>query len=95
MTTKHTPGPWGFGLGDNESQEICAETGEHICTVEQYPIKENALLIAAAPELLDALEHLASEAWQLRKGDVKKDYHLLVAHNAALKAIRKAKGSEQ
>jgi len=51
-----------------------------------------AALISAAPELLDALEHLASEAWQLRTGNVKKDYHLLVAHSAAIKAIRKAKG---
>jgi hypothetical protein len=100
-TNKHTTGPWGVdGNAIVASKPFRAELEggypDTVCEMNSsvYPesTTANAALISAAPELLDALEHLASEAWQLRKGNVKKDYHLLVAHNAAIKAIRKARG---
>ena len=90
MTEKHTLGPWGLGLGDNESQDVCTETGEHICTVEQYPIKENALLIASAPDLLKALKIIANSEEQ--HGDtVVCDFETL--QGVARAAIAKAKGA--
>ena len=61
--TAHTPGPWNFG---RTSLDVYApETGKHIATAhlplgwlsEERAIAEaNARLIAAAPDLLAALE---------------------------------------
>lgn len=57
---KHTPGPWRVGqkaqirtAGDYFDQEIVSFTGQ------QFPaetVEANARLIAAAPEMLDALD---------------------------------------
>jgi glutamate-1-semialdehyde aminotransferase len=92
MTTKHTPGPWGLGLGNDECQDICTEQGEHICTVAYYPIKENAALISAAPELLEALESLLEQVEALRwTGDIKEQAESKQCKQAH-DAIRKAKG---
>ena len=48
---KHTPGPWNI----HYSKEIVSENGEYICGL---PWSTNARLIAAAPDLLEALELL-------------------------------------
>ena len=65
MNAKHTPGPWAIGLQvDNERAQIITADGEHLCYVEQYPVLPNARLIAAAPDLLAALE-----AAQNQRGD--------------------------
>ena len=58
MSTKHTPGPWKHvavsggwdGVADSHGNEICR-------LVLNEPA--NATLIAAAPELLQALDHAA------------------------------------
>lgn len=66
MNTKHTPAPW---ITDTENQFIFSEGKSEtepniICrffgmTEENYPNSEaNAKLIAAAPELLEALKEL-------------------------------------
>lgn len=52
--------------------------------------KANAALIAAAPDLLAALEGLRRELRQHIKLDVKKHYSLMVWDAAAGQAIRKA-----
>lgn len=50
-----------------------------------------ARLIAAAPELLEALTGLLEEMWvHIGKPDVRKHYHLMVREEAARAAIRKA-----
>lgn len=62
-TTKHTPGPW---IVDENNATIFAndsrwEDPTAICKVDTLPGEEtdaNARLIAAAPELLEALESL-------------------------------------
>lgn len=64
--SKHTPAPWGYQGGDNASAEVnIGETTANIDRADkntgQYVISRdemeaNAKLIAAAPELLEALE---------------------------------------
>jgi hypothetical protein len=99
---KHTPWPWreheGFIIGrfnsDNEIHDICdprcapADDADTICEMNA-----NTLLIAAAPELLDALECfmvLYEQGQLVIKGDDGNDP--IVA--AALKAIAKATGEQ-
>ena len=67
MTAQHTPGPWseneGFIVGP-DFETICdprclPPTAENIVTMEA-----NARLIAAAPDLLEALEAICKHATQ-------------------------------
>jgi hypothetical protein len=61
--TTHTPGPWDYRFSEmlrNPSQEQCeifAPDGTAIlrCAANRYRFLANARLIAAAPELLEAL----------------------------------------
>ena len=68
MKTKHTPGPWWY---ENETAQICANhplDEQYIARIydadsvhsETLPQEANAKLIAAAPELLDIVQYLAS-----------------------------------
>lgn len=68
MTTKHTPGPWATHLVDETvvviprrplPQQISALGLSEVADDEDYA---NALLIAAAPELLEALSVLYAVA---------------------------------
>lgn len=68
MSTKHTPAPWEYQGGDNASVEVNIgettanidrqdkNTGQYVISREE--MEANAKLIAAAPELLEALEEL-------------------------------------
>ena len=70
MKTKHTPGPWTFdGVGSHFSvfvRDYQEDDNGDICQVNEpqnYPDEEakaNAQLIAAAPEMLEELEHALS-----------------------------------
>jgi hypothetical protein len=57
--SKHTPGPWTF---DNGIEFICTDTSPYgewavaKVNIVRAEAKANARLIAAAPELLDALK---------------------------------------
>lgn len=57
---KHTPGPWNVAKTTFGQTIIDAPSiGEIVCRVEEWSEKQdeaNARLIAAAPELLDALK---------------------------------------
>jgi hypothetical protein len=55
MSNKHTPGPWSI----NERAQVVAADGGHIAYVECAPVIANARLVAAAPELLEALQLIA------------------------------------
>lgn len=65
MTSKHTPGPW--MVGETLRAESLAVIGDGDSVVCEFPcrlgaaVDADARLIAAAPELLEALEELA--AW--------------------------------
>ncbi len=57
MTEQHTPGPWWFAQVDYEGNCI-AGAGNHEFTVELT--RPDARLIAAAPNMLKALEAVAA-----------------------------------
>lgn len=92
MTTKHTPGPWKSEMG---GRQIFAPGKKHIATAHyggQVPVEvdeseSNALLIAAAPELLAALEGILA-AFEFYKEPEK-----IAAAEAARAAIAKATNS--
>lgn len=59
QTDKHTPGPW--HVDDAGRDTYVTSDHEHICRLEGNTLsadKANARLIAAAPELLDALQKI-------------------------------------
>ena len=67
MSAQHTPGPWRVGPVDDtrivsvkHDEEIAIASGDYD-SPEGWPIMEaNARLIAAAPDLLDALQKLCA-----------------------------------
>ncbi len=76
MNTKHTPGPWKYiawhgqhGVHDAMDNDVCETFGEDA--------EANARLIAAAPELLEALMRLDA-------------YHSLMVSSVDRQAIRDA-----
>ena len=83
--TKHTPGPWQVGHVDTQSVRadglLVATTA---CQRKEW--QANTRLIAAAPELLAALEGLLSCCQSGEWADI------VAAHEKALAAIKKAKG---
>ncbi|MFU2053310.1 hypothetical protein [Bordetella hinzii] len=116
MTTKHTPGPWKVfdSMVYGDTYGIDGEDGTAVVyygyrdTKNGIPKKADARLIAAAPELLEALEKRAqadAAYAQLAMSDVTPDTHeqLLqqiedaeeAAKDAARAAIAKAKGEQQ
>ena len=82
MNTKHTPGPWSYEWSDYggydcmwsvhtvdgpDGEEIAQMHAMHPLTHDRDETQEaNARLIAAAPEMLAALEHVRGEigAWK-------------------------------
>jgi hypothetical protein len=94
----HTPGPWVVEgeSGNNGEAEVIVSDKRTICWTacslnedDDFTSDEdraNALLIAAAPELLAALKRLTRHA----DGDLLPRSHRSEALNAALDAIKKA-----
>lgn len=77
MTTKHTPGPWevlpdGFRVYRIQREREDIKDLTHICHTAHnnkertYEARANAILIAAAPELLAALEAVKSRLAMLQ-----------------------------
>lgn len=89
--SKHTPGPWKVGPHIDDSVHGCGfiveSGGPNICITDYDDATDmaNAPLIAAAPELLEALEKWVAWAEQNHEND-------LVIYSAAVDAIAKAKG---
>lgn len=92
----HTPGPWGIDLDDDwvdihdSEDDLIARMWMHPYPRNLQDIEDNARLIAAAPELLDAVERLEAgvRLWTSR-GVSDEDM------KAAQAAIAKAKGEAQ
>lgn len=74
---KHTPGPWGIGEEHESKVDIINKDGKTIATAKpagglwcDKEMKENAKLIAAAPEMYEILEtifyngaHMSNQEW--------------------------------
>lgn len=106
MSAQHTPGPWIIGDENNSHAQVCigatdmtadmsresSYTGQMVMSREE--MLANARLIAAAPDLLEALD----KVWPFLQED---DGHganapaYQSAINAARAAIAKAKGGNQ
>lgn len=93
MKTKHTPGPWAAHVNEiTETYEVQAPKApmghSHICNTDSLNVshdtkRANASLIAAAPEMLEALEYLVNEV----RMDISPARNVWI-----LKLIAKAKG---
>jgi hypothetical protein len=89
--SKHTPGQWYWDFDRDGKASLRSDTsGEPIMDEGQCPSIEDRCLIAAAPDLLEALESLADD--YLRKDGLGFD---LLASTKMFAAIRKAKGESQ
>lgn len=91
----HTQGPW--YVEERNPGEYDITTGENgqdlaflLDGINTNP-EANAWLIAAAPDLLEALEGLV-KAIDLSHLNIREHFSLLNYHAASLKAIAKAKG---
>lgn len=56
--SKHTPGPWTFEAGGHGNCGMIVGKTSVVCDFVDDPKEADARLIAAAPELLEALEEL-------------------------------------
>jgi hypothetical protein len=105
MSTSFTPGPWFVFDGahlDNGPGAFCigdapeSAMANILCSRHQWPEKEhemraNARLIAAAPELLQALQAIVA----LDDGDSPDLWHFDAEFKAGIEAIAKATGEQQ
>ena len=91
MNTKHTPGPWTIdGLHISGNGYSIAHINSHRTTEG----RANADLIAAAPELLEALENLLDAVRQNIDGKPPTaDQIFEIGGHAAVAAIAKATGA--
>jgi hypothetical protein len=86
---KHTPGPWMYIPDDGlQCAALTAKTG-WICDFASDPSAANALLIAAAPDLLAELQNIANA--NTSDWDDPADFKAW-AQNRARYTIRKATG---
>lgn len=99
--TQHTPGPWKIGTpGPNGCYTIGTEKGGLMTAIIAHSIREpkeeqeakaNARLVAAAPDMLEALElYLKSEGntdWARKKRSIRQN----MVYDTAQAALAKAK----
>ena len=96
MTASHTPGPWTYWPKSAYPDGVISQdaTTTHIAVPVFHPdvnrTTANARLIAAAPDLLEALKTLQRQALQ---GNVRGDEWMDEALELTRAAIAKAKGA--
>ena len=102
MSNSHTPGPWSVSVS-GEFADTAYVRAAHWGTVAtvglshnlphwDVPQRANAILISAAPDLLEALEDLfGADMEHVLMGDGKEDQIMAIAK--ARQAITKATGS--
>lgn len=85
MTTKHTPGPWYESkTGNHQGLVIAEKTGAKVAVTYD---KADASLVAAAPNLLEALTALLECCYDIERND-----ETVAAVSAAWAAIHEAQG---
>lgn len=97
MKTEHTPGPWDVRYYDNNGQAVVSAEHIEIATCWHHCVgsieKEmhaNARLIAAAPDLLVALQDV--DALWMHHSIAHGDGKISPLHEQVIAAIAKAKG---
>lgn len=93
MKTQHTPGPWifdadNYNLTNKKGEIVFGEDGSQDMRLIS-PSKENARLIAAAPDLLEALEKMI---WILDLNELPSGQGIQKAFFDAKKILKKARG---
>lgn len=90
MTTQHTPGPWSIRTGGGQPIEVIPPINIRgtICELDN---EANARLIAAAPELLEALTALLT-CTELNMDDMEQETRELIGQAQAV--ILKATGDK-
>lgn len=87
--SKHTKGPWGIRITETGPWSVFNADGNWIAVTTRKQWKDedkaNARLIAAAPDLLEALEYMVNVCPAIDPDGEE-------AHNRAADAIAKAKG---
>lgn len=95
MSGGHTPGPWTV----NPSQLVKGPSGGTVADVRYKNGKHDARLIAASPDMLDALESaqalLNPMSGFVKRGDAKAQKHLEDRRDMIRAALAKAKGEAQ
>jgi hypothetical protein len=86
---KHTPGPWRYDYAPGFCGELLAANGTTLAEFVSEPSEANARLIAAAPELLEALQGLLRG---IANGPDEANAAMLVAK--ARDAVNKATGEK-
>jgi hypothetical protein len=90
---KHTPGPWNVSFCDDD--EVRSDDGRLLCVTVPLGFdveeKANARLIAAAPELLAALQ----EIYRMGMSEFQHSGHMIArCKGIAFEAIARAGGAE-
>jgi hypothetical protein len=90
---QHTPGPWkAYGVMVKDTPDTLGGMARIEMPQGEFAFCTNhadAALIAAVPDLLEALK-LLTQAIDLGTLNIRKDFHLINAHACATKAIAKA-----
>lgn len=94
----HTPGPWAATVMHGESRSIIAVMADgptQVATMREGSFAD-ARIIAAAPDLLAALERIANHEWRAdrRKRGMIDVFEVETLARIARAAIAKAKGRE-
>ena len=91
MTVKHTTGPWNVPF--REFTKIKAANGAHIATCHKLTnlvnLEANSRLIAAAPDLLDALKTIIEVIGNTEYGEIDRKLAVKDARAAIAKATYK------
>jgi hypothetical protein len=94
MEGKYTPGPWAtttLKISRNKFQTSVMAGDDHICKIGQENTDANAKLIAAAPDLLEALRDCQQVLFEYIFGDETPEMCCFAeAEGFALDVIRKA-----
>lgn len=97
METTHTPAPWEVKPSSNPEngtgwRDIVSMGGAYPGSYVGEALEQDASLMAAAPDIYEALKALQKELRAHVKFDVKKHFSLMTADVQASKAIEKAEG---